>query len=517
MKAHSVPVTLSKWLGLPQVTQEEVAVVQHGAALSSKALQSLLPASTVLLDLSALQRDHWISLRRLELAHALVVITDRQIQETEAALVSFRKPDYILRIQDFPSQEDLRVELEGAISHFCGLVLNSQPTSDSVEELDYMGLKCPMPIVRLSAHVRKYNPTDIQILADDRAFPADLKAWAERSDADIKWLSGTEQPPFRAKLSFQVKKQAIPHIPSSSFVIQLPPELLQEAAQQQTPSSSFEVDALSGSYTMPISGSHSLSALSSASLVPLSPNQPLSSSPNSLPILEELDYNDKRSPLHLVALQKDIKRFHEPGILVIHTKDPQFLQDLRHWCEQKDARILKTSQQGGQVTAWISIHDNKSGTIDKIELTTSDHIATFGGRETIKQQSLNINPRSTHMSNNVLPQVTPIESLLDLPPGFVEPHHASNIPAAPPQQALTALPDKQESEPIALNFCGLKCPMPIVQLSKQVREHPKDTLKVSADDPAFPVDLKAWCDIHGYSVQKEQQSGNVYHAWLFKA
>jgi TusA-related sulfurtransferase len=58
--------------------------------------------------------------------------------------------------------------------------------------------------------------------------------------------------------------------------------------------------------------------------------------------------------------------------------------------------------------------------------------------------------------------------------------------------------------------------MPIVQLSKQVREHPKHPLKVSADDPAFPVDLKAWCDIHGYIVEKDQQQGHVYHAWLHK-
>lgn len=52
--------------------------------------------------------------------------------------------------------------------------------------IDCKGLKCPMPIVRLSVVARELRPGDeVTIEADDLAFRADLNAWARRTGFDI--------------------------------------------------------------------------------------------------------------------------------------------------------------------------------------------------------------------------------------------------------------------------------------------------------------------------------------------
>lgn len=52
--------------------------------------------------------------------------------------------------------------------------------------LDCKGLKCPMPIVRLSVAARDLGSGDeITIEADDLAFRADLHAWARRTSFEI--------------------------------------------------------------------------------------------------------------------------------------------------------------------------------------------------------------------------------------------------------------------------------------------------------------------------------------------
>ena len=52
--------------------------------------------------------------------------------------------------------------------------------------LDCKGLKCPMPIVRLSVAARDLRTGDeITVEADDLAFRADLHAWARRTGFDI--------------------------------------------------------------------------------------------------------------------------------------------------------------------------------------------------------------------------------------------------------------------------------------------------------------------------------------------
>lgn len=52
--------------------------------------------------------------------------------------------------------------------------------------LDCRGLKCPMPIVRLSVVARDLQVGDeLRVDADDPAFRADVHAWARRTGFEI--------------------------------------------------------------------------------------------------------------------------------------------------------------------------------------------------------------------------------------------------------------------------------------------------------------------------------------------
>ncbi len=52
--------------------------------------------------------------------------------------------------------------------------------------LDCKGLNCPMPIVKVGKAMKKMSAgQSIEIVADDPAFEADLRAWVRRMGHDL--------------------------------------------------------------------------------------------------------------------------------------------------------------------------------------------------------------------------------------------------------------------------------------------------------------------------------------------
>jgi tRNA 2-thiouridine synthesizing protein A len=52
-----------------------------------------------------------------------------------------------------------------------------------------------------------------------------------------------------------------------------------------------------------------------------------------------------------------------------------------------------------------------------------------------------------------------------------------------------------------LDLTGLKCPMPIVELNKQIKGLADgEQFVASADDPAFCLDVEAWCSKTGHEL-----------------
>lgn len=59
-------------------------------------------------------------------------------------------------------------------------------------ELDARGLKCPVPIIRLSSALKTIPVGDeLRVLADDRGFPPDVRAWCDKVGHELVSLDET--------------------------------------------------------------------------------------------------------------------------------------------------------------------------------------------------------------------------------------------------------------------------------------------------------------------------------------
>lgn len=57
-----------------------------------------------------------------------------------------------------------------------------------------------------------------------------------------------------------------------------------------------------------------------------------------------------------------------------------------------------------------------------------------------------------------------------------------------------------------LNLLGVKCPLPIVELNRMMKGMTNgEEVQVTADDPAFQLDVEAWCRRTGQSLLTLQQ------------
>lgn len=73
------------------------------------------------------------------------------------------------------------------------------------------------------------------------------------------------------------------------------------------------------------------------------------------------------------------------------------------------------------------------------------------------------------------------------------------------------------AEKAQLDARGLVCPMPIIKLSKVIKElQVGDTLEVRADDPAFESDVTTWCQKMGHGLVEVKKDGKDLVALIEK-
>lgn len=66
----------------------------------------------------------------------------------------------------------------------------------------------------------------------------------------------------------------------------------------------------------------------------------------------------------------------------------------------------------------------------------------------------------------------------------------------------------------SLDCRAKQCPMPIVELSIAVRDmQPGDSVVVEATDPAFELDVRAWAEMTGHTLE-ELEIGKVFRATI---
>ncbi len=71
---------------------------------------------------------------------------------------------------------------------------------------------------------------------------------------------------------------------------------------------------------------------------------------------------------------------------------------------------------------------------------------------------------------------------------------------------------------IRLNACGLQCPGPILQVSEKIKEvNEGDILEISATDPGFPVDVKAWSEKTGNQFIRTEKRAKEFVVWVRKS
>jgi tRNA 2-thiouridine synthesizing protein A len=62
-----------------------------------------------------------------------------------------------------------------------------------------------------------------------------------------------------------------------------------------------------------------------------------------------------------------------------------------------------------------------------------------------------------------------------------------------------------------VDLTGVKCPLPILKLNSIMKElDAGDECIATADDPAFCMDVRAWCEIAGHElVSSESTDGHI--------
>ena len=69
------------------------------------------------------------------------------------------------------------------------------------------------------------------------------------------------------------------------------------------------------------------------------------------------------------------------------------------------------------------------------------------------------------------------------------------------------------NETKTIDLTGLKCPGPIVALNTEIRRiSGGDELEALSDDPAFELDVKAWCRRTGHELMAVRAVDGVFHA-----
>lgn len=91
-----------------------------------------------------------------------------------------------------------------------------------------------------------------------------------------------------------------------------------------------------------------------------------------------------------------------------------------------------------------------------------------------------------------------------------------NSPSAQ-QKSATNAPIAASSATLRLDACGLSCPGPIMKVKQTVDEMGVgESLEVTATDPGFPRDARAWCESTGNTLVSEQEEDGLHKVVIRK-
>ena len=72
---------------------------------------------------------------------------------------------------------------------------------ETIVQIDARGLHCPLPVIRLSQAAAGLEAGSLlEVLADDPAFPVDVRAWCHMTGHDLVSLEADDAGPYRARI-----------------------------------------------------------------------------------------------------------------------------------------------------------------------------------------------------------------------------------------------------------------------------------------------------------------------------
>ena len=71
---------------------------------------------------------------------------------------------------------------------------------------------------------------------------------------------------------------------------------------------------------------------------------------------------------------------------------------------------------------------------------------------------------------------------------------------------------------VELNLIGMKCPLPVLKARRQINQMaPRSVLKVTADDPAAPLDFEHFCDTGGHDLLSSTEHAGTFTFHIAKS
>ena len=69
-----------------------------------------------------------------------------------------------------------------------------------------------------------------------------------------------------------------------------------------------------------------------------------------------------------------------------------------------------------------------------------------------------------------------------------------------------------------LDLTGMKCPLPVLKARRKINQMaPRSVLKVTADDPAAPLDFEHFCHTGGHDLLSSNERAGTYTFYIAKS
>ena len=71
---------------------------------------------------------------------------------------------------------------------------------------------------------------------------------------------------------------------------------------------------------------------------------------------------------------------------------------------------------------------------------------------------------------------------------------------------------------VELRLIGMKCPLPVLKARRQINQMaPRSVLKVTADDPAAPLDFEHFCHTGGHALLSSSEQAGIFTFHIAKS